>query len=396
MAKHAFHYIVLGAGRQGVAAAYDLAQFGGAESITIADSDAKIAEAAAGRLKRLLKGAKTKLIAKTLDASSSSELTKALKGQDVVLCALPYRFNAEVAKAAVAQKVSYCDLGGHMPTTRKVLKLDSIAKKAGVTLVPDCGLAPGLANSLAVCGMKSLNICNEIKIFCGGLPQNRDLPLGYKLVYNLDGLLGIYTEKAQALKQGKIVTLEPLSAREEIEFPSPLGMLEAFVTAGGVATCPWTFEKRLRGYEYKTLRYPGHLSQFRALLDIGLFETEPVQVNGSKVTPINFTAKMLKDKLDRPSERDLVVLRVVCRGEHGGRPTDLVYDLIDLEDPQTGFTAMERTTGFSAAVVAWMLAAGAVKAKGAVPPEVAVPGPEFLKEIRRRGLKIRETLRARA
>jgi lysine 6-dehydrogenase len=396
MRKQGHHYIVLGAGRQGVAAAYDLLQFGEADSVTLADADAKIVEAAAQRLRALVKGSKAKVAAKVLDASSAKELEKALKGQDAVLCALPYRFNAEVAKAAVAQKVPYCDLGGHMGTTKKVLKLDSAAKKAGIALVPDCGLAPGLANSLAVCGMRSLDICNEIKIYCGGLPQNRELPLGYKLVYNLDGLLGIYTEKAQALKLGKIVTLEPLSAREEIEFPSPLGILEAFVTAGGVATCPWTFEKRLRGYEYKTLRYPGHLAQFRALLDLGLFETEPVAVNGGKVTPLHFTAKILQQKLHKPSERDLVILRVVCRGEHGGRPTDLVYELLDFEDPQTHFSAMERTTGFSAAVVAWMLASGVIKVKGAVPPETAIPGPEFLKEIRRRGLKVRETLRARA
>lgn len=388
-----FRYVVLGAGRQGVAAAYDLLLHGAAASVLLADQSDPVLAGAAKRLKRLVSD-KSKLAVRKLDAGSAADLAKTIRGADAVLCALPYRCNPEVAKAAVAEKVSFCDLGGHLDTTKKVLKLDAAARKAGVTLVPDCGLAPGLANALAVCGMSTLSICTEVRIFCGGLPQNRNLPLGYKLVYNFQGLIGIYTEKAQLLRQGRVVTVEPLSGREEVEFPEPLGPLEAFVTAGGAATCPTTFAGRLKTYEYKTLRYPGHLTQFKTLFDIGFLDAEPLQINGSKIAPLRLAETLLQKKLDKPNERDLVVLRVVCRGQHRGRATDLIYDLVDHEDPHTGFSAMERTTGFSAAVVAWMLASGRINAKGALPPEKCVPGPEFLKQVRARGLKVRETFRS--
>jgi len=391
--KHSF--LILGAGRQGTAAAYDLLLHGEAKALTLADADPRTAEAALKRLRSLLPHAarRTKIRACAVDARSGTDLGKVVGGHDVVLCALPYRFDLAVAEAAVSKRVSYLDLGGHLETARQVLRLDAAARRAGISVIPDCGLAPGLSTSLAVYGIEAMDICRDVRVYCGGLPQNRDLPLGYKLVFPLQGLWGIYLHEAAVLRQGKVSMIPSLGDREDVDLPEPLGRLEAFVTSGGASTAPWTFKGRLRTFEYKTLRYPGHLSQIRALLELGFLDRKSVQLNGSKVVPAELAETLLDSHLRHPREKDLVVLRVVCSGERRGRPAELLLDLLDLEDARTGFTAMERTTAFPAAGVAWMLASGLIPRRGAVPAETAVPAGELLAQVRRRGLRVRETWR---
>lgn len=389
-------YVVLGAGRQGVAAAYDLAINGGSSSLTLADSDPGAAKAAVLKIRGLLPAkirSGFRLESVSLDASRPFLLTKLLKGSDAVLSALPYRLNPAAAEAAIEAKVHYCDLGGHLETTRKILRLDGRARRAGITLIPDCGLAPGLSNLLAVRGMERLDISREVVIYCGGLPQHPRPPLNYKTVYSLEGLLGIYLGKAAVLRKGRVAEIPALTEHEELEFGPPLGRLEAFVTGGGTSTCPWSFEGRLSSYEYKTLRYPGHFEKIRFLLEMGLLDEKPLEVDGLKVSPRSLFIQAAKSRLSFSKDKDLVVLRVIVRGFKAERPGEICYDLLDLQDQDTGFSAMERTTGFSTAVVLKMLAGGRIKERGAVPPEKSVPAAEFLREMRGRGFEILETFR---
>jgi lysine 6-dehydrogenase len=397
MAATGFSYIVLGAGKQGLAAAYDVLLFGGAARLTLADQSLARARQGISRLRHLLasqmKASPAVLRGAAVDASRGAGLRRLIKGHDAVLSALPYVFNPDAAAAAIASRAHYCDLGGYFETTRKIRALDARARKAGVALVPDCGVSPGLCNSLAVCGMEQLAEVRDVVMYCGGLPQTPRPPLDYKIVFNLKGLLGNYFGKAYVLRDGEVRLLDPLSEPELLDFDPPLGQLEAAVTGGATSTCPWTFQGRVRNYTYKTLRYPGHFDKIRLLKELGLLETDPVAVDGKKIVPRDFFSAVAEPRLRFPDDRDLLVLRVLVRGEKDGRGAEIVYDVFDKYDPATGFTAMQRTTGFSAAIVLEALAQGKIEKRGAVPLELALPGAYVAEEIRRRGIPVRETIR---
>ena len=386
----AFRYAVIGAGMQGTAAAYDLARFGDAAEIRLADQDPIRAERAAAHLNRLL--GRPLVQPAVLDVRDEEAAVAFLRTADAAISAVPYRFNPLLARAALRARTSLCDLGGHLPTTREVLALDEAAREAGISLIPDCGLMPGLGNTLAVYAMRRMDQPRHVRIWCGGLPQRPKGPLGYQLFFHIAGLTAEYTGKAVFLRQGRIVEVEALSEPETVTFPPPVGTCEAFVTSGGTSTCPWSFQGILETYEEKTVRYPGHLERIRLLAELGFLETEPVEVDGVRVVPREVFHRLVEPRLQFPEDpADVVVLRVTCEGSHRGEPMTLTLDLMDFYDPETGFTAMERTTGGHAAVVATMMARGQTP-KGALPVERAVDPEIFLAEWLRRGIPIRETV----
>ena len=397
-ASKKYSYLILGAGKQGVAAAYDAVLYGNASRVTLADSSTPWVKAAVLKLKKLLKNVLTKvgivLEGRRMDCRKKSNLSRLMKEHDAVLSALPYYLNPEIAELAIASKVHYCDLGGYFECTQKILKLDAKAKKAGVTLVPDCGVSPGMCNSLAACGIARLEKTSDVHIYCGGLPTIPRPPLGYKAVFNLEGVLGNYFGMAYVLKDGRIARVGSFSGLEEIDFGEPLGKLEAVITGGATSTCPWTYEGKIQNYDYKTLRYPGHYDKIRTLKELGLLDTDPVQVNGFRIVPRQIFIALAGPKLKFLGDRDCLVMKVIVKGEKDGRKKRIVYDLLEYEDSVTGFSAMQRTTGFSAAVILEMLAQGQVGQKGVVPVEKAVSGEKFLEEIRRRGILVHEKIEA--
>ncbi len=386
-----FRYAVLGAGMQGTACAYDMAKFGDAKEVLLADMDIEKAHKAAARVNKLI-GFPDMVKGVKLDVKNEDELVKLLTGVDSFLSAVPYNFHVTVAKAAVQAKASMCDLGGNTDVVFEELKLDSQAKEAGITIIPDCGLMPGMGNTLAVYGMSKLDSCNEVQIRCGGLPQNPKPPLGYKLVFNIGGLTNEYFGKAFIVRNGKVAEVNTFDELEELEFESPVGKCEAFTTTGGTSTCPWTFEGKVDTYEYKTVRYAGHYEKFKTMLELGLLDTEEVKVGGIKVSPRDVFHTVVAPKIDFPEDKDLVVLRATCKGLKEGKKVSLTYDIMDFHDDETGFTAMERTTAYPASIVAIMMAKGEV-AKGAVSLEVGIPGEHFVNELRKRGIKLTETIK---
>ncbi len=384
-----YRYAVLGAGRQGIAAAYDMARFGDAEAVIVADADAALAAAAAERVGRLT--GSDRVIAAQVDVTDHDALVASLGPVDAVLSAVPYAYNPAVARACIAARTHMCDLGGNTAVTWSELALDEAARAAGISIVPDCGLQPGMGNTLAVHAMEQMTDPADVRIWVGGLALEPRPPFDFLLTFNIEGLTNEYDEVSVVLQDGVRTTLPAFEGLEEIEFPPPVGRCEAFLTTGGTSTCPWTFEGRLRTYIEKTVRYPGHAAAFRAFRDLGLFGRSPVTVGETSVTPREFYHALLQPKIDFPEDRDVVVLRVQCDGHDGGRSKRVTLDLMDFHDPATGFRAMERTTGWPAAIVAQMQARGQVPA-GAIPLEQAVrPGP-FLAELRRRPFALTQTV----
>lgn len=387
-------YIVLGAGQQGLAAAFELALNGEAARVTLADASLLAARAGAQQIKKLLiaQGARPPRISLiTVDGRRESDLYNRIRGHDGVLSGLPYFLNVGAARAAIAARAHYVDLGGHFETTQEILRLDRPAQKMGVALSPDCGLAPGLCNSLAAHGIQRLENVSEVIMFCGGIPEHPVPPLGYKKVFNLDGMLGNYFGTSYILKNGQVAQIPGFSEKEEVTFDAPLGTLEAFTTGGATSTAPWTYEGRVRSYSYKTLRYPGHFEKIMTLKQMGLFDEKPISVDGHAVVPRHLFLALAQAKLAHPEVRDLVVLRVIVRGEQVGKKVELIYDLLEYEDARTGFSAMQRSTGFPAAIALEMLVTGLVRARGVAPIERAFPPLMYLDAVQRRGLRIRET-----
>ena len=380
-----YNYAVVGAGKQGTAAAYDMAKQGDAEKVLIGDISFINAEKAANRVNHILN--KNIAEAKQVDVKDHSSLVDFLTGVDAFLSSVPYYYNLEIAKAAIEAKASMCDLGGNTDLVKEQLRLSAKAKEAGISIVPDCGQVPGMGTTLCVYAMSLLDKPREVLMWDGGLPQNPRPPFNYLLTFNVEGLTNEYAEPTLFLRNGKLVEIQPLEELEEIDFPPPIGRLEAFTTGGGTSTAPWTFEGKLITYQNKTVRYPGHFAQLRAWWDLGLFDLKPLLIDNQEVIPRKVFHALLEPKVIIPGDKDLVVIRVKCLGQKDGKDAEVILDLIDYYDEHTGFTAMERTTGWDASIVAIMMAQGKIQ-KGAIPVELAIPGDYFVEELAKRGIKV--------
>jgi len=383
-----YSYLVFGAGRQGTAAAFDLARFGDAAQVTLADADLAVATAAAERIARLT--GQSIVTPRQIDVSDLQAVQRTLAGHDVILSAVPYYFNLPLTRAAIAAGVSFCDLGGNTEIVRQQHALDSAARAAGVAIVADCGLGPGMGNNLAVYAMSLLDQPQHVMIYDAGLPQEPEPPWNYLATFNIEGLINEYYGGMTVLRGGEIVHLPCFSELETIHVPG-VGQLEAFVLAGGVSTAPWTFQGQLQSYELKVCRYPGTYAQLKAFSDLGLFSPEPVQVGQASIRPRDLFQALYEPQVRRPVMRDVCLIRAIAWGIYDGRPARAQVDLVDRFDEATGFTAMERTTGWHAAIVAAMLARGEI-APGAAPLEIAVPVPVFVQQARLRGFVINEQM----
>ncbi len=380
-----YRYVVLGAGRQGTAAGYDLALHGEAERVVLADANPSQAEAAARRINTLL-GREVALPA-VVDVTDGRALRHVLAPADGVLSAVPYFFNLEIAHAALDARTHMTDIGGHTPTVFQQLALDEAAQQAGISIVPDCGMGPGLINTIGAYLVEAFDEPREVRIYDGGLPQHPEPPWNYALTFHINGLTNEYDGTTVLLIDGQLTEVEGLTQYERLEIP-PLGELEAFITTGGASTAPWTFEGRLQTYINKTLRYPGHYAWFLAYKTLGLFSETPMQVGECTVTPRAFYHALLAPKITAgPDVRDVAVIHAIGRGKQAGQEAEVVVDVLDYYDEATGFRAMERLTGWHASAMLIAQVHGLVR-PGATPQEVAVPPQQMLEALQRRGIAI--------
>jgi lysine 6-dehydrogenase len=228
-----------------------------------------------------------------------------------------------------------------------------------------------------------------VHIRVGGLPLDPKPPLNYQMVFSVEGLINEYVEVARVIRDGEVVEVDSMTELEELEFPAPFGKLEAFQTSGGTSTLPETYLGKVRELDYKTIRYPGHCSQFRLLMDLGLTSSEKISVDGVEVSPRRVLGEKIVATIPH-DEPDAVLVRLVFRGEKDGESKTLTYDIVDRYDEATGLSAMMRTTAFPASIVAQMMARGETTSKGAVPQERAVPPDAFVAALASRNILIKE------
>jgi lysine 6-dehydrogenase len=368
--------LVLGAGRMGLGAVHDLVSQSDVSGVTVADYDLSKAQAIAARYPGRVE-------AKQIDCSNHAAVVALMQGHASAISCVNYWLNEGLAKAAIEARTHFCDLGGNNDVVDAELSLDAEARAAGVNIIPDCGLAPGMVAVLAAHGAQQFETLDEIHIRVGGLPQTPKPPLDYQMVFSVEGLINEYIEPARVIRDGKVTIVESMTELESLTFPEPFGKMEAFQTSGGTSTLVDTFLGKVRELDYKTIRFPGHCAKFKTMIDLGLCKSEPIDVDGAQVKPRRVLGELLVKNLPH-DEPDVVLVRVEFAG--GGKR--LRYDIIDRYDPDTGLSAMMRTTAFPASIVALMSARNQTTSKGALPQEKCIPPDPFMEELAKRKIEV--------
>ena len=395
--------LVIGAGMMGSAAAFDMARSSGVESVTLADADIVRAQDAAQSIaeSHRKKGATVRAVA--LDAADESSALALMRGHTAVLSAVPYFLNVGLARAAIGARCHFADLGGNNTVVRKTLAMGAEAEGNGIGLAPECGLSPGMASILAGDLVRRLRAPKSsgqaaapstsaskppiaaVKLYVGGLPKKPRPPFEYQLVFSVEGLINEYVEPARVLKGGKLVEIEPLTEPEEFRIRGFPPMV-AFHTSGGTSTMPESFQGEVGECFEKTLRYPDHYTLVRGLYNLGFFSSEKRRLKSGEISPRELTSHLFLEKLS-DEEPDVTIMRIEA---HAHRRV-LSYTMIDEYDRKTGLTSMMRTTAWPASIVLQMMAGGSIAKRGGIRQELDVPADLFLREMSRRGIKIRFT-----
>ncbi len=390
-ASSGYRYGIIGAGRQGTAAAYDLAVRGEAASIVLADLDVERAASAARRVNEL--SGRDVAAGLGLDATDAAALLGFLRPLDAAIGAASYKLNLGLTRAAIEARTSWCDLGGNTAVVLAQLALDKAARKARVCIVPDCGEAPGLASNLMAYAMSLLDEPEDLVLYDGGLPLHPSPPWNYRLTFSMDGLTNEYAGGTVYIRRGKpvnVATFDP-SEYELLDLGEPVGEVEAFAT-GGASTTPWTLGKRLRSMRNKVIRYPGHVAVWKGFMDAGLFSETPIRVGSQDVVPREVFHALIEPQIRADdSVDDIVIAHVIVTGRKGGRPMRSIVDMRVIRDRRLGFSAMEETTGWHAAIVAHSMATGAI-APGAAPVEQVTDSAAMVAALRERGFPVTESV----
>jgi lysine 6-dehydrogenase len=372
---------VVGAGLMGRAAVYDLARDDKVSKVGLFDINLKLARQIARKY-----GHK-KTVAGWLDAGRIQDAYRRFKPFDAVISAVTYKYNPGLTQAAIKAGAHFMDLGGNNAIVGAQFKLNGTAKKAGVVVIPDCGLAPGMVSIIAAGDLERFDKPESLYIRVGGLPQKPHPPLNYQMLFSAEGLINEYCEPVIAIRNGKKIKLKPMTEIEDISFRG-IRKLEAFTTSGGTSTLPKTYGRILKNLDYKTIRYPGHCEEFKTILDIGLGDRERIEADGVRISP----RSVLKAVLDRNlsfGEPDITLVRLTTEGKIRGKKKCLVSEIVDRQDKKTGLTSMMRCTSFPAAIIAVMAATGQITARGVIPQEKAVNPKLFERELIKRDIKIK-------
>ncbi len=371
--------LILGAGRQGRSAAYDFLRKGNSYAITVADAMIEALEAAREQLS-LEEGQTTQV-----DLQDEEAVRDLLRGADGAVFAADYALNERLTRWAIAEGCHAVDFGGNHDVVDRQHELHETAQQAGVAIVPDTGLTPGLAGILVAGGIGKLDEAHSAGIRVGGLPQEPKPPLDYSLLFSVRGLTNEYLEPSVVIEDGAVTTKPSMTGLELLDIEGR--EYEAFYTSGGVSTLPQTFGDKLKKLDCKTLRYPGHARLIRFAFDIGFRSEEVVSVKGRDIVPREVFEAMLEQSLPH-DEPDITVMRVTVVGKKDGRITRAVYSMIDYFDEETGFTSMQRCTAWPGTIILHMLLDERLTQRGVLYQERAVNCDQMVESLQKRGIDI--------
>jgi lysine 6-dehydrogenase len=377
--------LVIGAGKMGTAAAYDMARSPRVESVTLADLNQARANAAAGHANKLA-GAR-KVRAAELNASWPRETAGIMRGHSGVLSAVSHSFNLGLCRAAIDCGCHFVGLGGTNTVVRQEFALSRAAEKKGVAIAPDCGLSPGMASILAGELMHRVGgKADALKIYVGALPENPKPPFFYQLVFSIERLIDEYVEPVRVLRGGKICEIGALTEPEEFFTPGFEPLVAFHVSAGGF-TLQEAFKEKVGECFQKALRYSSHFQMIRGLHDLGFFSSSKVRVGKTEVEPRALTSQLFLNKMSS-AEPDVTILRV--EAHNSGCITS--FTLVDHYDPATKMSSVMRNTAWPASIVLQMICSGAISKRGGLYQEEDVPAPMFIEQMEQRGIRIESSV----
>ncbi len=346
--------IVLGAGMVGSTIAIDLTK---KHKVTLTDFNPKALKRANDKCEFLT--------TQFLDVTDKGQLQSVIKQYDLVVCAVPGFLGFETLKAIIEAEKNVIDISFFSENS---LDLDALAKEKNVTAIVDCGVAPGMDNIILGYHNEKMKV-THFECLVGGLPKIKKWPFCYKAPFSPIDVIEEYTRPARYVEQGEVITREPLTDCEYIDFDK-VGTLESF-NSDGLRSIIFTMP-HIPNMKEKTLRYPGHVEYIKVLKEIGFFNTDKIDVGGNSVSPLDFTSKILFNewKLGE-TEEELTVMRVTVKGENeNGETEEIVYNLHDEYCKKTQTSSMARTTGYTATAAANLFLDGLFSEKGIFPPEL--------------------------
>ena len=373
--------LVLGAGMMGRAIAYDLQEFSHFESIGIADSEISNLNST----KKFLKGADIDY--HRINVIHTEEVKRLFKKYDMVISAIPYKYNYILAKLCVETQTHFLDLGGNNDIVEQERSLHQQAKKREITIIPDCGLAPGITSVITRDIVDNFDLVESVKLRVGGLPIHPEPPLRYQIVFSPYGLINEYVEDAIVLDHGTIITKKSMTELETIMFDEPFHKMEAFLTSGGCSTLPYTYKEKIGYLDYKTIRYPGHCEKFKTMLDLGFADEDSIDVKGHPIVPRDFFASFLLSRLPI-NGRDVVLMKVLSKGVKKNKSIARAYTMIDYYDEEHNITSMMRTTGYPVSIIAQLIERGDIRERGVFGSEEIVPCKSFFDGLSKRNIMV--------
>lgn len=371
---------VIGAGVIGSAVARDLVEREEVTQVQVCDAHARLLQALHDSLKS------PKLRSFQIDARDFRVLSPILNGNDVAIGCVSPALNPKLAKLCIELGVNFCDLGGEDSTVHEVLALDEEARSKSVWVVPNCGLAPGLVNILSRAGIAQFDEVDVVRLRVGDVPVNPEPPFNFRLSWSASKIIDDYTETVRLIEQGEVIEAEPLSHTERLHFSSPFGEMEAFCTAGGLSSLVDDLANQVKILDHKTIRWPGHADQMRFLIGLGFADRQKIDVR-THLTYRDVLERRMRKRLGGEYE-DAVLMRVLIKGRQHDQTKTLVYEMIEMGDPDKKLSAIQRTTSIPAATVACIIGSGQIAGGGSTQAENLIPGEEFCRLLGARGLNI--------
>jgi len=360
----------------GPAAAYNAMIDPDVSRVTLCDVDPQQLSAAQAKLEGMQGGEKLDTV--TLDVRDEDAAARLMADYDVVLGALPLVLIPAEIQAAAAAKTSLVDL--YYPVTVDETGMAALRQQveaAGITVVLGCGVgSPGLTEMSARYLAEKLDRVDELYVRCGGIPKDPKPPLNYKIVF--DGRqMPLEESDASIVENGELKAVPRYSGAKSIFF-SGVGECEEWLEDFPEWLLDMEIFKDLKYAAHTTIRWPGYAAKVTVLKEMGMLSEKPVAVDGVQVAPKRVLDAVLYPHVKmEEGERDITLLRTEVKGEKDGQPRKYLIEMVDRYDDDLGFTSMARTTSFTGAIVARMIARGDLKAKGMFMSEQAVFGPPF-------------------
>ena len=284
---------------------------------------------------------------------------------DLIVQAVPGYVGLRTLEKIVSWSVPVVDVS-FMPEDPRAL--DEQARRRGIPVVVDCGIAPGWSNIVVGYWNQKMHI-HSVRIFVGGLPQQRKGPWEYYAVFSPTDIIEEYLRPVRIRRDGVLMTVPPLSELEQVEFDFIDTPLEAFLT-DGLRSLLYSLN-HIPHMEEKTLRYPGYADKIRLLQQSGFFDSKPLPIGGCRISALDCTTAVLQKAWSDPRlERDVTLMRVHMEGvDFEGTKQIVQMDLVDYYDEIHAMLSMSRCTGFTAAAVVHLLLNEEIKSSGVVFPE---------------------------